>query len=157
MLTCGLVTVVFKQRVNTRHEFTYISLNTFMEIALISTMGFLILVRWHLYIESGPWYFVEYKVIGGIYTFLLGNCGEYVLYDIQKKPPGNCIWLPSVEGDIIYLQTQCFSVTKSVWHVPLFYLFIFSVLFCTCLLCNFVVTVINKETKLLLLLHITEN
>ena len=26
---------------------------------LISTMGFPVLVRWHLYIESGPWFKLE--------------------------------------------------------------------------------------------------
>ena len=40
--------------------------NTIVEIRrsynrLISTMGFPILVRWHLYIESGPWCFVQSK------------------------------------------------------------------------------------------------
>ena len=59
---------------------------------LISTMGFPILVRWHLYIESGPWLLnlflcclfyegllVDYHWIDGLITY----CGLVISYDIR--------------------------------------------------------------------------
>ena len=59
---------------------------------LISTMGFPILIRWHLYIESRPWGFgISYCYLTVICSFLSGRpcaaqgaCFEFMILDVWR-------------------------------------------------------------------------
>ena len=72
---------------------------------LISTMGFAILVRWHLYIESGPWCFL---ILNCMMHHQLHIVAGACCAGIQLGNPSECLAGPSDGMLVYYCRTMCY-------------------------------------------------